>query len=39
MWAPWVAHWFHLRREHMPDVGLRDYLEMIDFARNGSGGS
>lgn len=33
MWAPWVAHWFHLRRPDMLELGLRDYLAMIDFAK------
>ena len=30
MWAPWVAHHFHLRREHMSDVSLREYLAMAE---------
>lgn len=33
MWAPWVAHLYHLRREHMADVRLDEYLAMHDQAK------
>jgi len=33
MWAPWVAHYFHLRREHMLEVSLHDFLDMVDFVK------
>jgi hypothetical protein len=30
MWAPWVAHLFHLRRADMLDVTLHDFLAMAE---------
>lgn len=33
MWGPWVAHHFHLRREHMLEVSLHDFLAMVDMVK------
>ena len=33
MWAPWVAHLFHLRRTDMADVTLHEFLAMYEQAK------
>jgi len=34
MWAPWIAHYFHLKRSDMVDVSLHDFLAMVDFVKD-----
>jgi hypothetical protein len=37
MWGPWVAHLFHLRREHMVDVTLHEFLAMHEATKEPRG--
>lgn len=34
MWAPWVAHLFHLRRSDMANVTLHEFLAMYDQVKS-----
>jgi hypothetical protein len=34
MWAPWVAHHFHLKRGDMVDVTLREFLAMSESVKD-----